>query len=132
MPGFDRTGPLGQGPMTGGGFGYCNPLNRGSIPGRPLYGVGSGGIPRGGGRGRAFGGGLGRFGSWGNNFFHPGYYPYPPVYPPMSGEPYPPVYPTMRAKDEKEYLENAVAALKEDMTRIQARLDELATSDDSK
>jgi hypothetical protein len=23
MPGFDRTGPLGQGSMTGGGFGYC-------------------------------------------------------------------------------------------------------------
>jgi len=23
MPGFDRTGPLGQGPMTGGGFGHC-------------------------------------------------------------------------------------------------------------
>ena len=24
MPGFDRTGPLGQGSMTGGGFGYCD------------------------------------------------------------------------------------------------------------
>lgn len=23
MPGFDRTGPLGQGPMTGRGMGYC-------------------------------------------------------------------------------------------------------------
>ena len=23
MPGFDRTGPNGQGPMTGGGFGRC-------------------------------------------------------------------------------------------------------------
>lgn len=23
MPGGDRTGPLGQGPMTGGGRGYC-------------------------------------------------------------------------------------------------------------
>ena len=23
MPGFDRTGPWGQGPMTGGGFGGC-------------------------------------------------------------------------------------------------------------
>lgn len=28
MPGFDGTGPLGQGPMTGGGRGYCIvPLN---------------------------------------------------------------------------------------------------------
>ena len=23
MPGFDGTGPWGEGPMTGGGFGYC-------------------------------------------------------------------------------------------------------------
>ncbi len=23
MPGFDRTGPLGEGEMTGGGRGYC-------------------------------------------------------------------------------------------------------------
>ncbi|MBM7582719.1 hypothetical protein JOD02_001576 [Caldicoprobacter guelmensis] len=29
MPGFDGTGPLGQGPMTGGGRGYCVvPLNK--------------------------------------------------------------------------------------------------------
>jgi hypothetical protein len=25
MPGFDGTGPQGQGPMTGGGRGLCNP-----------------------------------------------------------------------------------------------------------
>jgi len=25
MPGFDRTGPGGMGPMTGGGRGLCNP-----------------------------------------------------------------------------------------------------------
>ena len=25
MPRYDRTGPLGQGPMTGRGMGYCNP-----------------------------------------------------------------------------------------------------------
>lgn len=25
MPGMDGTGPMGQGPMTGGGFGRCNP-----------------------------------------------------------------------------------------------------------
>ncbi|MGM0401561.1 MAG: DUF5320 domain-containing protein [Chloroflexota bacterium] len=25
MPGFDRTGPTGQGPMTGGARGLCNP-----------------------------------------------------------------------------------------------------------
>ena len=27
MPGFDRTGPDGMGPMTGGGRGQCNPYN---------------------------------------------------------------------------------------------------------
>jgi hypothetical protein len=25
MPGLDRTGPRGEGPMTGGGFGHCHP-----------------------------------------------------------------------------------------------------------
>lgn len=25
MPGYDRTGPWGQGPRTGGGFGFCGP-----------------------------------------------------------------------------------------------------------
>jgi len=37
MPGFDGTGPQGQGPMTGGGRGYCVvPLsaNRGGTRGR--------------------------------------------------------------------------------------------------
>ena len=27
MPGFDGTGPMGLGPMTGGGRGFCNPYN---------------------------------------------------------------------------------------------------------
>lgn len=26
MPGFDGTGPMGRGPVTGGGFGYCHRL----------------------------------------------------------------------------------------------------------
>ena len=66
MPGGDRTGPLGEGPMTGRGAGYCagypmpgyaNPQGgRGVAPG---YGRGFG---RGGGRGRGagFGRGMGR------------------------------------------------------------------------
>ncbi len=28
MPGFDRTGPEGQGPKTGRGLGKCNPDNQ--------------------------------------------------------------------------------------------------------
>ncbi|MFH1436870.1 MAG: DUF5320 family protein [Pseudomonadota bacterium] len=67
MPGFDRTGPLGGGPMTGGGFGRCNPASRGrnfsgNLAGR---GAGRGLAPWGGGRGRARGGGRGRGGGCG-------------------------------------------------------------------
>ncbi len=40
MPGFDGTGPMGAGPMTGGGRGYCNP--RSGIYGRPGFGGGYG------------------------------------------------------------------------------------------
>ena len=84
MPGFDGTGPMGMGPRTGGGRGFCPP-GIGTAPyggnfyganpyyggypygGNPYgygvgFGVGRGGFPRGGGRGRAFGGGRGRWG----------------------------------------------------------------------
>lgn len=72
MPGFDGTGPRGQGPMTGWAMGYCARPAEGQDASRPMaagsrdaaqpayYGVGRGGVPRGGGRGRAFGGGRGR------------------------------------------------------------------------
>ena len=59
MPGFDGTGPLGAGPRTGWGRGYCAPgAGVGAAPARGgvLRGVGRGGIPWGGGRGRCFGG----------------------------------------------------------------------------
>ena len=66
MPGFDGTGPAGQGPMTGGARGLCNP----SAASRP-YGVArprarffprvfGAGRPRGGGRGFRGRGGRGR------------------------------------------------------------------------
>ncbi|MBN2081631.1 DUF5320 domain-containing protein [bacterium] len=59
MPGFDRTGPRGQGPLTGGGRGPCGGgryANRGDYSG---YGLGRGGRPYGGGRGYGYGGGRG-------------------------------------------------------------------------
>ena len=76
MPGFDGTGPMGQGPMTGGGRGFCAMSYRAYDPsgygvrapyhssyGRPfgglIVGAGRGGLPWGGGRGRVFGGGRG-------------------------------------------------------------------------
>lgn len=39
MPGFDGTGPMGMGPMTGGGRGFCSPWGIGA-------GVRAYGIPR--------------------------------------------------------------------------------------
>jgi hypothetical protein len=77
MPGFNGTGPMGQGPMTGGGRGFCAMPYRGYTPYGygfrtayypptgmcPSYGcvfgAGRGGLPWGGGRGRVFGGGGG-------------------------------------------------------------------------
>lgn len=75
MPGFDGTGPQGQGAMTGRAMGYCarpatgqtftGPMAGQQVTGQPgYYGVGRGGLPRGGGRGRAFGGGRGRSAGW--------------------------------------------------------------------
>ncbi|MBN2421731.1 DUF5320 domain-containing protein [Candidatus Woesearchaeota archaeon] len=54
MPGFDRTGPHGEGPMTGGGFGYCT----GNVqPGTRTFSRGGGfgrRTPGTGGRGRGY------------------------------------------------------------------------------
>ena len=49
MPGFDGTGPMGMGSMTGGARGLCNPNYRGST----MTGFGPG-WGRGGGRGRGY------------------------------------------------------------------------------
>ncbi len=60
MPGGDRTGPNGMGSQTGRAAGYCSgnstPGFMNSAVGRAGAGVGRGGFPRGGGRGRAGGG----------------------------------------------------------------------------
>jgi len=34
MPGFDGTGPMGMGPMTGVGRGFCSPRGAGVVQGR--------------------------------------------------------------------------------------------------
>ena len=68
MPGFDRTGPMGAGPMTGGARGHCSPATAGMTPafaGGYGYGRGQGlrrgfrgGSNSGMGRGRDFGRGY--------------------------------------------------------------------------
>jgi len=61
MPGMNRTGPEGLGPMTGRGMGYCGSA-RGA---NPVYGRGLGrGLRNGLGPARGFGFGFG----WGNGF----------------------------------------------------------------
>jgi len=52
MPGYDRTGPRGQGPMTGGGFGYCGTGRGYRRPGYRRFGAGMG-FGRGAGYARA-------------------------------------------------------------------------------
>jgi hypothetical protein len=51
MPGYDKTGPAGQGPMTGGARGYC--AGPAAAPLGAARGLGRGGGPC--GRGRCFG-----------------------------------------------------------------------------
>ena len=47
MPGFNGTGPLGMGPMTGRGMGYCiMPLTRPGAIGFPYGYAGAYGLPR--------------------------------------------------------------------------------------
>jgi hypothetical protein len=71
MPGFDQTGPMGAGSMTGGARGLCNPVNAGYNP-RFTEGFGygrglglrrgfRGGFGPGQGLGRGFGRGYGRY-----------------------------------------------------------------------
>ncbi|MBW1932293.1 MAG: DUF5320 domain-containing protein [Deltaproteobacteria bacterium] len=65
MPGGDRTGPLGMGPMTGRAAGFCAGF---PVPGyaNPVGGRGMGwGRGRGMGRGRGFGRGFGWAGAVG-------------------------------------------------------------------
>ena len=54
MPGFDKSGPMGAGPMTGGGRGRCNPATTGN------FAPHAGDYHRGFGLRRGFRGGFGR------------------------------------------------------------------------
>ncbi|MFC1963995.1 DUF5320 domain-containing protein [Chloroflexota bacterium] len=51
MPGFNGSGPMGMGPMTGGGWGFCNPRRDFS---QPFGGYGL----------RPRGRGYARYGAW--------------------------------------------------------------------
>ena len=107
MPRGDKTGPDGQGPMTGRGLGYCagysTPGCMDNIPGRGM------------GRGHGFGRGLGLGFRGGKG---PGYYPY-------SFRPSPYSVPT---KEEELYILKAQAEnLKKGLQEIQKYISDLET-----
>ena len=98
MPGLDGTGPLGEGPMTGGGRGFCNPYWR------PWYG-----------RGGWWGRGLG----WRRGFA------WRAGIPPWRGWYSPPYYGPYSREDEINMLKEEAAILQEELEAINKRLEEL-------
>jgi len=117
MPWGDGTGPLGLGPMTGRGAGYCAgfsvPGFLNPYPGRGFFGRWFWG------RGRGF---RWRFlypFRW-MPFYHPMIYPY--RYPPYS-----PLYSQMSTKEEeKAYLEELIRGLEDEIKSLKERLQELS------
>jgi len=122
MPGGDRTGPLGLGPRTGRGAGYCAGY---AVPGymNPVSGGGFWGRGRGwSAYGRGRGGGRG----WRNCYYAtgmPGWQRAAYGYRAYS-EPYPyPPEPT--AEEEKDMLKGEAEALKQELEDIQNRISTL-------
>jgi len=129
MPRGNGTGPMGQGPMTGRGLGFCAGYDmpgytqpgfsgRGFGQGVWNAGFGRGGMRR--GMGRGFGPGMGfRRGG----FSSPGYYGWEnPAYPD---------YPPFTEGDEKSVLTHQAEILKQQIDSIESRLSELEGHEDS-
>lgn len=99
MPGGNRTGPLGMGPMTGRGAGFCAGFAAPAF----MKSMGAYGIGRGYGRGfRRMYGFMG-FPNYGGAYT-----------------------PELRATEEKEFLNNQVNFLENQLLQVQKRLQELA------
>ena len=115
MPGGDGTGPMGMGPMTGRGAGYCAGY---PVPGymNPLPGGGA----RGWGRGRGWG--LGRWAA-------PWAYGAPAYGAPAYGAPayaaQPLGWPQPTSEQETEMLKQQAQLLQSQLDAVQKRLDEL-------
>ena len=108
MPRGNGTGPMGAGPMTGRGAGYCAGF---STPGFANQ-AGYGGFGRGMGMGR--GARVGGRGGMGFGFRNRFYAPETMQTQPIS------------ADQEKDYLANEAKALENDLEAIKKRLDELS------
>ena len=113
MPGFDRTGPMGGGPMTGGARGLCNPATAGTVRAYGGYGYGGRGL----GLRRGFRGGYGPDRGWGRGYGR-GYTGYPAA----AGPDFP-----VDAPGEIEMLKAEADALKASLDAINRRLDNLET-----
>ena len=113
MPGFDRSGPMGTGPMTGGGRGWCRRAVGAVHP--PVYGSGYG-YGRGMGFRRGFGRAYGR--SAGPAF---GGYAYPPITG-MAGP--------LSTTDELAMLQANADAMRTSLESIQRRIAELENPTD--
>ena len=113
MPGFDGTGPMGAGPMTGGGRGYCSPYGRSYV---------SRGFGGGRGFGRGFGAGFGRGRAYGRGFGWRGAYPAQGAWygEPYSGTPY-----QMNPDQEINMLKGDAQAMKNELDAINKRIEEL-------
>jgi len=117
MPGGDATGPMGYGPMTGRGAGYCAGF---SAPGymNPIPGRG-----RGLGRGWGRGGGRGRGGGWGRGW---GYGSYPMSVPGVApGYDAPPYYGAPSPEQETQALRTQAESLEVTLDEIRKRIAEL-------
>jgi hypothetical protein len=89
MPGGDGSGPMGRGPMTGRGAGYCAGYNMPGFanPNFPRMGMGWG-PGRGFGYGRGFGRGYGRGFGYGRGYARGRYFD--PYFDPYDSGYYPP------------------------------------------
>jgi hypothetical protein len=112
MPRFDGTGPMGQGPMTGGGFGYCGAGSRA----RTTWGFG-----RGRGAGRGFGAGFGRGRGFGRGF---GWQAFPSARGPWHGPANRGAY-AMDPKEEVGMLRDEADSLQAELDSINRRIQEL-------
>ena len=105
MPGGNRTGPVGAGPMTGRGAGFCAGFGVAGCA-NPVGGCGYGmGFGRGMGRGRGFGRGFGVAGAVGS---YPVNVPFEPV---------------LTSTQELEGLKQQAEFLQNDLSRISERIE---------
>ncbi|MDY6881138.1 MAG: DUF5320 domain-containing protein [Desulfatiglans sp.] len=111
MPGFDGTGPMGEGPMTGGARGFCNPSRRPNA--MPGFGGGRGFRA---GYGPGYGRGFGRSGA----YYPPSRRWYGPAYDAPYGSPY-----NLRPQEEVNILKSEADAIRGELDAINRRIEEL-------